>query len=108
MDNYYKHADIIRAGVEVTPAQNFSARAGFQYSNSGIKDLDIDNYVGSLGFGYNDPSGFFVDVAYMQYLKKTTAIYDAGDLVASYVGNQASSPFKTNMWKLLFTFGYRF
>ncbi|HPT05470.1 MAG TPA: hypothetical protein PK500_02290 [Candidatus Egerieousia sp.] len=108
MDNYYKHSDVIRAGVEITPAQNFSARAGFQYSNSGIKDLDIDNYVGSLGFGYNDPSGFFVDAAYMQYMKKTTAIYDAGDMVAGYVGDQASAPFKTNMWKLLFTFGYRF
>lgn len=108
MDNYYKHADVIRAGLEINPAQNFSARAGFQYSNSGIKDLDIDNYVGSLGFGYNDPSGFFADVAYMQYMKKTTTIYDAGDLVASYVGNQASAPFKTTVWKLLFTFGYRF
>ncbi|MCI1720491.1 MAG: hypothetical protein LKM37_05685 [Bacteroidales bacterium] len=108
MDNYYKHADVIRAGLEVNPIENFSVRAGFQYANSGIKSLDIDNYVGSLGLGYNDPSGFFVDVAYMQNMKKTTAIYDAGDLVASYIGNQASAPFKANTWKLLMTFGYRF
>lgn len=108
MDKYYKRSDMLRAGVEITPTSYFSARAGFQYSNSGIKNLDIDNYIGSLGFGYNDPSGFFVDIAYSQYLKKTTTIYDAGDLVASYVGNQASAPFKTNTWKLLCTFGYRF
>lgn len=106
---YYKHSDNIRAGFEIMPAKEFAIRGGFQYSNSGRKIFNFENYIGSLGLGYNNPSGFYVDCAYMQQFKKTDAIFDVGDIVASYVyGVNGDKPFRSTTWKLLFTFGYRF
>ena len=104
----FTRCDKIRVGAEVNATPNLALRAGFQYSNSGIKDYDINNYVGSLGLGYSDPSGFFFDCGFMTTLKKTDVLFDGGDILQSYIIDNASKSYKRNTWKLLFTFGLRF
>ncbi len=98
----------IRAGVEINPTQTLSLRAGIQYSNSGIKNLDLDTYVGSLGAGYSSPNGFFADLGFSTTLKKTDVLFDGTDLVSEYIASNASSAYKRGNWKLLLTVGFRF
>lgn len=111
----YKRSDKIRVGVEVNPFGNqrtswgdLSLRAGFQYNNSGIKEIDIDNYIGSIGVGYSSPDGFFADLGFSHTLKDNDILYDGSNLVADYVASSASKAYKRSNWKLLLTLGFRF
>lgn len=105
---YYKRQDKIRAGIEINPTPFFSLRGGFQYSNSGIKNVDIDTYVGSIGAGFSTAGGFFADLGFSANLKKTDFLYDAEDLIADYAVSCVRTDCKRFAWKALLTIGFRF
>ena len=104
----YKRQDKIRAGLEINPAPFLSLRAGFQYSNSGIKDIDLDQYVGSLGVGFSTSGGFFADLGFSTTLKKTDYLFDSDNLLLSYIGSNARNKCSRSTWKALLTIGFRF
>lgn len=103
----YKRADKIRAGVEINPTPFLSFRAGFQYSNSGVKYIDEKNYIGSLGAGFT-AGGFYADLGFSTTLKNNKVLYDGENLLTEYLVSSASKAYKRGNWKLLLTLGFRF
>ena len=104
----YTRVDKVRIGAEINPVHNVSLRAGFQYSNSGIKDINIENFIGSLGIGYSNQNGFFADLGFSRTLKSTDVVLDGSDLATAFVTSNATKAYERNNWKLLFTIGLRF
>ncbi|MDY5024392.1 MAG: hypothetical protein SPF00_04695, partial [Candidatus Egerieousia sp.] len=101
----YKAQHIFRVGLELTPIKEMAVRAGFQhYSNPyKVSELGETTNIVSAGLGYNHSSGFFMDAAFQTTVgkdEKSGAIYDGP--------NAPIVNYKTNCWKLLFTFGFRF
>lgn len=105
--DFYKNCNTIRAGLEITPIESLALRAGFQYSDSGIKDVKVDNYTVSLGAGYSNPCGFFADLAFLTSAKKQSVVFDTTNLVESYVMGGATTV-KRSIWKAMLTIGFRF
>src|SRR5574344_153962 len=108
--SYFREVDILRAGLELTPAKNTAIRLGYQYySNpmaSKYKYMDSEKHIGSLGFGYISSNGLFMDVAYQQLIKKDKSTFSLYDSVGSQTAPEGS--LKTGWWKLLVTIGIRF
>ena len=102
----YKAQHIFRVGLELTPIKEMAVRAGFQHYSNPYKNpkfTELDTYIVSAGLGYNHSSGFFMDAAFQTTVgkdEKSGAIYDGP--------NAPIVNYKTNCWKLLFTFGFRF
>ena len=103
-------ADIFRAGAEVRLAPEFAVRAGYQYYNEGYKFDSTTTQIGSFGIGYSGRSGFFIDAAYLQKLKRTSEDFTLYDDII-YSDSTVMAPSGTNRytnWKLLVSIGIRF
>lgn len=105
--DFYKTSNTLRAGLEINPINYFSLRAGFQYQDSGIKDLKSENYTLSLGAGCTSDCGLFADLAFAAQAKKQSVLYDATDIVSGYVLSNASTV-KRSVWRVMITLGYKF
>lgn len=111
INNNFKSQNIIRAGAEIKAAPQFAIRAGYQYYSSGYKYNDIKTHIGSIGFGYASPNGFFADVAYQQQMKKseeTFSLYDDITDNGAIITEAPQGINKYGNWKLLFSIGVRF
>ncbi|MBQ2482507.1 MAG: hypothetical protein II511_02175 [Bacteroidales bacterium] len=113
MSENFKMSNKLRIGAEVYPVSNLALRAGFQYSDSGVKkDLmgtAIQNYVGSLGIGMTFGGGFYLDLAVAANLKKNTIAFFDTEPAAEYVlGNPKFADITRSTVKVLATFGWRF
>lgn len=107
----FKSSNIIRAGVEINASQQLAIRGGFQYYTSGYKYDDTAIKVGSLGLGYNAPSGFFADIAYQRQFSNEESFQLYDDIVNSNGSVITAAPVgfnKSNTWKLLLSIGLRF
>ncbi len=109
---HFGSSDIFRAGLEIRFLPQATFRAGYQYYTSGYNYDNTTIQIGSLGFGYNAPSGFFADIVYQQYLKRaeeTFSLYD--DIVDANGKIVSAAPVGTSRYnnaKLLISLGLRF
>ncbi len=105
-------SDIIRAGLEIRFMPQATFRAGYQYYTSGYNYDKTNIQIGSIGLGYASPNGFFADIAYQQYLKKSEEIFSLYDDIVDGTGNVISAApvgtTKYNTGKLLISLGVRF
>ncbi len=113
MTENFKMANKLRVGAEVYPVSNVALRAGFQYSDSGVKkdlmNTAIQNYTGSLGVGMTFGGGFYLDLAVAASLKKSTVPFFDTEPIADYVlGNPNFAQINRSNIKVLATFGWRF
>ena len=113
MRDNFKMANKLRIGAEVYPVSNVALRAGFQYSDSGIKkdlmNTAIQNYTGSLGVGVTFGGGFYMDLAVAANLKKNTVPFLDTEPMGDYVlGNPKFADITRSNVKVLATFGWRF
>ena len=113
MTENFKMANKLRIGAEVYPVSNVALRAGFQYSDSGVKkdlmNTAIQNYTGSLGIGMTFGGGFYLDLAVAASLKKATVPFFDTEPIADYVlGNTNFAQINRSNIKVLATFGWRF
>ncbi len=111
----------IRVGAEINPIREFSIRGGFQYKKSGIDKSRstsitkavvgnaLENYVASVGLGYNSGT-FFADLACAMNVKKSKVpFFDFSDYAAEYVlSNPKFTTIERSNWKVLVTLGWRF
>lgn len=108
----FKSSHIVRAGAEVKINPSLALRAGYQFYTSGNKYESQNINIGSLGFGYASPSGFFADLAYQQQLQKSTEefqLYD--DIVDETNAIITAAPVgmkQHGIWRLLLSVGLRF
>lgn len=103
----YQAQHILRVGVEVTPVEGFAIRGGYQYYSNPYKsrfqDYGEKTNLVSAGLGYSHACGFFFDAAFQTEIGKnyrTSSLYEAN--------NAPVVNYKTNLWRLLFTVGFRF
>ena len=107
----FKSANILRAGLEINATPQLAVRAGYQHYTSGYKYDNTTIQLGSLGLGYTSANGFFADLTYQQQFRNedTFQLYD--DLT-DYDGSMIeAAPVGTNKygtWKMLLSIGLRF
>jgi hypothetical protein len=108
----FRNSDIWRTGIEINVTDQLDLRGGYQFMSSGEKGYNEKFHTGSLGLGYHDASGFFVDLAYRQYMKKVSENFKLYGNVTDNDGNvEIESPTgrnKNTKWQVLATFGFRF
>ncbi len=109
----FKMSNKLRVGVEVYPINTLALRAGFQYADTGIKKsvigTAIKNYTGSVGLGYANSKGFYVDLAVAANLKKSNVAFIDTEPAGEYVlGNPNFASIERSSFKVLATFGWRF
>lgn len=104
----FSASNIFRAGAEFRITPEVAVRAGYQYYEDKFSNNDnIKSQIGSVGAGYAGKSGFFVDVAYQQNLKKSREDFTLYDDIEGV----AAAPVGVNDYmnrKLLLTLGFRF
>lgn len=104
----FRTSNIFRAGAEFRITPEVALRAGYQYYEDKFSYNDnIKSQTGSLGVGYAGKSGFFVDAAYCQNLKKSYENFTLYDDIEGVAAAPVGITGRTN-WKLLLSIGFRF
>lgn len=107
----FKNANIVRAGIEINATPQLAARAGYQHYTSGFKNDKTTIQVGSLGLGYTSANGFFADLTYQQQFKSEEIFSQYDDITDSNGNIITAAPVGTHKygnWKMLLSIGMRF
>ncbi len=107
MSQYFNATHYLRAGFEFKVHSNVVLRAGYNYISSPIEEFDMSKQLASVGIGYMNRDGFFIDLAYQQQCNtndESLYIYNA------YEGSGNIPEFNSTArtWKIALTVGARF
>jgi hypothetical protein len=101
----FRLAKNFRVGAEVKPVKNFALRAGYSYYQNADKNNPNDYTFISAGAGFNNNSGFFMDLSVQQRLenKESLKLYESYSGISSPTGLLTSGT-----TKIFMTVGFRF
>ena len=106
ISRYLKATNNFRFGVEYNIIPEFAVRGGYNYYDNSTYEYQNARHYASLGLGYRNKGGFFIDLAYVQQCNKNQ---DGYTLYESY--ENISAPILQESyfnWKLSLTLGVRF
>lgn len=108
---YLRAQNMVRIGAEVKPIPEIAIRAGYNFANNGLVEINQNTHAFTLGLGYDSPGAFFFDIAAkMSYLPSSTVqVYD--NYVVDEANNLIGGPEITSTRRLLNivgTIGWRF
>ena len=112
---------MLRAGLEFKPVSELAIRAGYGLTTGAEKQdswdakspVSIRQNV-SFGLGYSSKNSFFTDIAVRRTIMPDEYFMPYGDYMFDTEGNIVGDAYapelinKKGLWKVLFTFGWRF
>ncbi len=109
----FRTAHSLRAGIEVKPLSYLALRAGYNFSTSADRTsvaANTQNY--SFGLGYSSKGSFYTDIAVRGTFLPDEYFMPYADYIYDDNGNiSAPTPeiqIHQSLWKVLWTFGWRF
>lgn len=115
---YLRAQNMVRVGAEVKPIPEIAIRAGYNFANNGLANIDEtvyepyeDTHAFTLGLGYDSPGAFFCDIAAKMSYQPSSTIQVYDNYVWDEHDNLIGGPVTTSTRRLLNivgTIGWRF
>jgi len=118
---FFRASHMLRLGLEVKPMAELAVRAGYGLATSPERCIEcssdipaVKNQNISFGVGYSSKNSFFADVAVRKTILQDEYFMPYSDYMFDVDGNINENAYapeilnERSLWKVLFTFGWRF